>query len=137
MKTHGIAKFTQCSPKVSPSGIIFFSILAMNIGDYRSLRLPGVYAYLFITKNFETDAAWTDEKSGLDVQTAIVPLEKLSVNSSLSAYQEWIKAAIGQSSQTILCKNHTVRNAGRTVRAYLQNQKRVSHYRYTAYRQAS
>jgi hypothetical protein len=23
-------KFTQCSPKVSPSGIIFFSILAMN-----------------------------------------------------------------------------------------------------------
>ena len=31
----------------------------------RSLRLPGVYAYLFITKNFASDAAWADEKPGL------------------------------------------------------------------------
>ena len=32
----------------------------------RSLRLPGDYAYLFIAKNFEADAAWTDEKFGLN-----------------------------------------------------------------------
>ena len=50
-------KFPQCSPKVSPSGVISFSILAMNIDYYRSLRLPGVYAYLFTAKNFEPDAA--------------------------------------------------------------------------------
>jgi hypothetical protein len=32
-----VVKFTQCSPKISPSSAIFFSILAMNISYYSPL----------------------------------------------------------------------------------------------------
>ncbi|WP_319548572.1 hypothetical protein [Desulfogranum marinum] len=45
------ANFSQCSPRVSPGDAIFGSILAVNIGNYRSLR------YLFTAKNFEPVAA--------------------------------------------------------------------------------
>jgi hypothetical protein len=32
-----LSKFTQCSPKVSPGGAIFYSVLAANIIYYGSL----------------------------------------------------------------------------------------------------
>jgi hypothetical protein len=49
----------------SPGSAIFFSVLAMNIVYYRSRSLCPEGAYLSIVKNFEPDAAWADEKSGL------------------------------------------------------------------------
>ena len=67
-------KFSQCSPKVSPCGVIFCSIFAMNIDDYRSLRLHGAYAYLFIAKNFAPGAARADEKPGLGLSALKEPI---------------------------------------------------------------